>query len=463
MKKHNLFKVIAIFCLVLMLLTWILPTARFQYSFAMDKRNMMGLFDLVNYPLQTLSFFSYIFIFALAVGAFYGVLSKTKVYKSLVKKITEGFKNKEYIFLSIVISLFAVITSTSGLSVGLMFLFPFIIKVILEMGYDKLTAATTTVGAVCVGLIGTTIAGASVGAINDMLTTKVLGEFWSKAIILIITTIILIYNVLEHAKKVKKEKVIELKEETEEIVVKKKSIYPAVFIMDAILILMILACISWVDVFGIKIFAAFLLNLNEFEVFGFNIFRGLLGTVKEFGHWPLANLTSLIVIGTVILALCYRVKFDDVIDGVKKGAKKAIIPAILMSLVYTSLIIVTYHPFQLVIYNFILGLTDGFNLLTTTVVSFIASLFNVEALYAGQSVLPYLASIMSKTKMLPLIAIIFQSMYGLVMLVAPTSVILIGTLSYLDISYFEWLKHIWKLFLELLLILVIIFIILLLI
>ena len=36
------------------------------------------------------------------------------------------------------------------------------------------------------------------------------------------------------------------------------------------------------------------------------------------------------------------------------------------------------------------------------------------------------------------------SIYGLVQLIAPTSVILVAGLTYLDISYKEYLKNIWK-------------------
>ena len=48
-------------------------------------------------------------------------------------------------------------------------------------------------------------------------------------------------------------------------------------------------------------------------------------------------------------------------------------------------------------------------------------------------------------------------MYGVAMLVAPTSVVLIATLSYLHIPYQNWLKNIWKLLLELVVVLLIIF------
>ena len=58
------------------------------------------------------------------------------------------------------------------------------------------------------------------------------------------------------------------------------------------------------------------------------------------------------------------------------------------------------------------------------------------------------------------IAIIWQATYGFAMLFVPTSVILVLGLSYLNVSYFKWLKAIWKIVLELLVVLLAIFLIL---
>ena len=72
----------------------------------------------------------------------------------------------------------------------------------------------------------------------------------------------------------------------------------------------------------------------------------------------------------------------------------------------------------------------------------------------------YLTSVVADTASYPVIGVIFQSMYGFTMLFAPTSVILMVALSYLDIPYKKWLKTIWKLLLEFLVILLIVFTIL---
>ena len=146
-----------------------------------------------------------------------------------------------------------------------------------------------------------------------------------------------------------------------------------------------------------------------------------------------------------------------------KGAKRALGPAVIVVLLYTILVITTYHPFQLVIYKAILGITDGFNVFTTFVVGILSAFFNVDPAYAFQSSLPYLASIVTNADNYPIVAVVYQAAYGLTMLVAPTSLVLMGMLSYLKVPYSKWFKTIWKLALELLVLLLIVFTILILI
>ena len=226
---------------------------------------------------------------------------------------------------------------------------------------------------------------------------------------------------------------------------------------------MILAFTSWNGAFKLDWFETATTAIKEFEIAKFAIFGKLLGNVNAFGSWTAAEFACVLLIASAIIALIYKIKFNDYLQTMLTGARRALRPALLVVLIYTCLVIVTYHPFQLVIYDWLYGLTKGFNVATTTVAAAIAGLFNVDPTYAFQSAVPYLQSLVSDKGAYPIIALIFQSMYGLVMLVAPTSVALMATLSYLNISYIEWLKHIWKLALEILVGLVVLFTILILI
>ena len=83
------------------------------------------------------------------------------------------------------------------------------------------------------------------------------------------------------------------------------------------------------------------------------------------------------------------------------------------------------------------------------VVAIFYSIFAVESYYAATGPAQLIFAVAAATN-LGKIALTWQSMYGLTMLVAPTSVLLLATLSHLKIGYGAWWKAVWKLFLELL-------------
>ena len=509
MKKHNTFKVVLITMLVFMLLTWILPAAYYSGSYIDQGRVQMGLFDLFNYPITAISYFGYIAAFVLVVGGFYGVLNKIGAYRTMLDKLVSKFKGKEVVVLSIIMVVIALLTSICGLQLGLIIFFPMLVSIILLMGYDKIVAALAIVGSTMIGMLGTTYGYNNTGIIPSILGNSFTDEILTKSILLFLGMVLLIFNTVWYIKKVKssdkkatvkkvtakeekkttktskttkaksskdtkaavkEEKVIVVTEDEEEdsyvpavVSGKKHTVWPLALIFAIIFIILVLAFISWSGAFGITAMDDATTAVTGFEVFGFTLFGKLLGTVNAFGSWSIADMITVLLVFMFILVLIYKVKFDEVIDGFVKGAKKALAPAVIVILLYTILVITTYHPFQLVIYRAILGITDGFNVFTTFITAILSALFNVDPAYAFQSSLPYLASIVTNADNYPIIAVVYQAAYGLTMLVAPTSLILMGMLSYLKIPYGKWFKTIWKLVLELLVVLLIVFTILILI
>lgn len=542
MKKHNILKVILLSILVVVVCTWIFPQATYQYEFQEGARSQLGIFDLSTYTIEGLfRYFSYVLVFVLTSGMFYGVAYRIPAYRALLDKLVEKFKGKENIFLAVTMALIAIIVSVSGLSFGMLFVFPFIISLVLLMGYNKLVAASVTVGSTIVGIMGTTLGISTTNYINLALGIDFSSEMVTKVILLVIGLVLLIYNVLAYAKKTKNgvDRVVELvpvtknktandkvvnnvveekevskkedkketkktsaKKETKKTTTTKKSTsvkstktartttkkatktkaydlksstdtvvkvksknniktWPFVLVFDLVVLILILSTFQWTDVANVDWFTKALDAVNDFEIGGFPIFAKLLGNIQAFGSWSLGyEIPAMIVLATCFLAFIYGLKFDDFLDGIIDGMKRSMKPAIYMFLVYLVLIIVTFNPFQLNITKFFLNLTKGLNVITMTIIMAISSVLNIENVYVAQSQLPYITTIITDQTLYPLIGIICQSVYGLMMLIAPTSVILIGTLTYLDVPYTQWIKHIWKLFLELLLVLVVIFFIL---
>ena len=265
----------------------------------------------------------------------------------------------------------------------------------------------------------------------------------------------------------KEEDIIVVKESTMEDgyiplpVNSKHKIWPFVLVFCLLFILFVLAFIPWGDNgFGVSLFDDVTNNVQNFKLFGFPIFGKLLGTINSFGNWTITDLFLPLMLVALLLMLIYKVSFSEALDGFAEGAKKAMAPAVIVILLYSILVLSTYHPFQMSIYKAILGLTKGFNIATTTVVALLCGIFNSDIAYSFQSVIPYYVGVVTNTDNFGLVGIIFQTMYGLSMVFAPTSLVLMGVLSYLDISYKEWLKTIWKFLVEVFVILLIIFIIL---
>ena len=534
MKKHNAVKVVLITMFVFLLLSWIFPAAYYSGEYVEQGRVQMGLFDLFNYPLTSLAYFGYIAFYLILVGGFYGILYKIPAYRTFLDKIVKIAKGKEKVCLAIIVIVNALLVSICGVQIAIALLIPFIVSIVLLMGYDKIVVAMVTVGSICAGLIGSTFSYNNVSVLISSLNLGLGYQILVRLIILLVAVVLVIFNTFVYIKKYMKnvkieKKTVKVAEEVEEkvetikstpksstkksntsskskrtnttkntvskssksrksvnkaalkdediIVVKenimeensfvpaevnsKHKVWPFVVTFCLLLILFVLAFISWGDNgFGISLFDDITKSVQEFELFGFPLFAKILGTVNSFGNWTITDMFLPMAIVILLLVIIYKVNFDDVVDGFVEGAKKALAPAVIVLLVYTILVLVTYHPFQLVLYKFFLGFSKGFNIATTVIVAILASIFNSDVVYTFQSVVPYFSSVVTKSSNYPLAAIIFQSMYGLTMLVAPTSLFLLTILSYLKVSYKEWFKAIWKLLLELFIILLIIFIIL---
>lgn len=465
MKKHNLFKVVMITIAITVLLTWLLPETYYNNQGLVEaEREQVGIFTLMSYVGIAIQYFSHIGIYVLSVGGLYGVLHNISGYRNLIDKVTKGFKGREWLFMSIVMVIFAICSSMAGMSLPLIFMFPFVISVILAMGYDKITAALVTVGSVSVGLIGSVFSANDTYGIDIVLGTAANKDVWLKIIVLVVCLALLIFNTLRYASK---HKVNEVKALTNagyipESKDKNEKYWPVVVIMDLVFIILILAFISW-SLFDITWFDKLLKNVTTYEIGGFAIFGKILGLSNAFGSWTLNEASIIIIIASLLLSFIYGIKFDQYVKGFMDGGKRALKAAVLAILVYVVLVIVTYVPVMLTIFKPILELTKSLNVFTMSLVSLISSTFFVELYYAATNVLPYATGVLYttlNTSEITIVSVIFQSMYGLATLIAPTSVILLVTLSYLHIPYGKWLKSNWKFIVELLVLLLAIFLIL---
>ena len=157
----------------------------------------------------------------------------------------------------------------------------------------------------------------------------------------------------------------------------------------------------------------------------------------------------LLIIASLVLALIYKIGPTRYFGSFVKGCKDYLVAALITGFAYTLFFLVANYPVYNTIATWILGLSKKFNVALGGLFSLISAPLYIDINYTGYFVAGALQQLASDAHALTLTNVMITNMYGLAMLIAPTSIILLTSLSITDVSYKDWLKYIWKLFLAL--------------
>ena len=202
MIKNSVIKAIVITFLIYVLASWIIPGGSFQNGiFTKGDTTPVGISDLFIYPISTsiTSIFVLTAIIILLIGGLYGVMNKTGVYQNIVEGTAKKFKGSEKRFLVISILVFAILASLTTLTLPLLILVPFFVAVILTLGFNKMTALLSTIGAILVGNMGAMF-GYNVDGynfINYFFGLKSTENIGLKVLLFVLLTGVLVFYVLK--------------------------------------------------------------------------------------------------------------------------------------------------------------------------------------------------------------------------------------------------------------------------
>ena len=460
-KKFGFVQVLLVILLLVMVATYFIKDRS-------DTISYLAFGDaLVDY-VQSFYYFFDVIIFMLVVGGLYGALNKVYAYKKLVKMIAEKVEDKKKLFIIVVTILFALLTSLGGLNTIVFVFIPFVISIMLVLGYDKLVALSSTVLATMVGFIGgvfVTFKDSSSQYTTSYTTfdkmVGISGNFGNvlpKVLLLVVGTLLLVLFILNHIKKV------ESKEEKDELgsndvfLVETKNnktsnmkdvkVWPMALMLGILLVILILGYLPWNDLFGIKCFDKFHEWLTGLKIGKYEVFNSLISSnFAAFGKWSnLGNFMMVIVCIAVfifILKFVFGVKFTELMNGFVYGVKKMIIPVMIIALAYTVLVTTYNNGFMETV---IKAAKDSFgdNVIVSSAIVLIGSIFSVDTYYSVVGIFSPIVSNLGDKANLNIYAILFQSIFGLVQMCGPTSILLIAGLSYLDVPYSKWLKYVWR-------------------
>lgn len=464
--KNDLFKIVLLAILFTFVLSWIIPFGTFSGGeYVSSGMGRLGLADIGASSTYAGNFFLQQLFFLLFIGIFYGILSKVSGYKAMVNRLAKKFVGKEKVFV-LVSSLFIVLLTSFLTQTYVVLLFiPFIVNVAGKLKLDKLTTFLCTFGSIIIGILGATFGSEGlvyfVNYLNLYQKIEVTTELGIRFGILALAFVVYNFFTIRHMSKVavdKKNKeevtldLFEVEEEKE----KKVKVWPMAGFFIVTFLFVVLGYINW-NTFEITVFDEFHTWLTELSVGKYTIISYILGNnAKAFGTWDLYSIMIVLFFVLFLTMLVYKVKFDDVVDNAIEGLKKVAKPAMLLLLVSIVFVFVYWCPFTITISNWFIKMTEGFNPFITSIVAAISSVFHLDFGYTGYVLGDIMASQFADS--FNVAFVIFVAMNGLVLLVAPTSAILMIGLSYLDIPYKKWMKYIWKVALLLLVLLLLVFV-----
>jgi uncharacterized ion transporter superfamily protein YfcC len=446
-KEYSLLKIVLIPLLIYLVLTWFIPAGSFSSGeFVKGDVSSLGLYGLFNAPVYSFAVFAQYIILILCVGGFYGVLNKTGVYQRIVDSMAKKSKTSLLIFTVI---LFAVLASVFGETMLVFILLPFFVSVLLKAGFDKVSSMAATVGATLIGMVASISGNLAIFKNYFNLEPKVFIIFNIIMLVVLMFLLCMFIHLKNKNNKERKEliKDIPLYESVKD---NKKSIVPLVIVLVLSILLITLGSYNWFYSYGVSLFNDLHTKITSIELFNVNIFPRIFGDFSEIGSFSNYDISAILVIASVITSWIYSIKFSEFIDGFKKGVKEMILPGIyvvLASIVFGQVVTASGN-ISLTISNSILKISDKFNILTGMLTGIVGSFFYNDFLYFMNGLYGVVSTY--EAGIMPFVLSVFQSTFGIMMFVLPVSVLVIGGLKYLNISYKEWIKYIWKFLLQVL-------------
>ena len=147
------------------------------------------------------------------------------------------------------------------------------------------------------------------------------------------------------------------------------------------------------------------------------------------------------------------------LDHLLDGAKKMVPMVLLLCLAYTVLVCSYNHG---IISNLVTAFADsiGINVGTTAIVGALTTLLHSDLYYTVAGGLVAIMNNVTDESLFGTFALTFQSIYGLVTMIAPTSLFVIFGLKYLDVPYTTWVKYLWRFILMLFLLVLLVLLVL---
>ena len=434
----NTYVIIILMMIVAVLLTWIIPSGEFERvkdevskqsiiipgTFKYIENNPISLFKIPVYIMKGLAKASDIVFLVIIVGGAFNIIIETGMFQSFAGRLTKVFSNKEVLIIPAFSTIFALACTTMGVNTFIGFA-PIAVIIARSIGYDAIVGVSMVALGGAIGFSTGTFNPFTTGVAQSLAGLPIFSGLGYRFVCLVVFLIVTNIYIIWYAKKIKANPessvVYEMEQENKKIEVSEKQ-HDKIEGRHYLVLLIVIACFVLL-------------------VYG-----------SQNWKWKLQENAAMFIWMGVLSGFAYGFGPSKIAEEFTKGAKK---------LVYGALMIGMANGISLI-------LADG-KILDTTVQYLggllvvlpshaqAAGMFLMQLLINGlitsgsgqaAATMPIMlpvADIIGITKQTTVLAFNFGD--GLSNYILPTSSALMGFIAMVGISYSNWMKFMWKLFL----------------
>ena len=434
----NTYVIIIMMMIVAVLLTWIIPSGEFERvkdevskqsiiipeTFKYIENNPISLFKIPVYIMKGLAKASDIVFLVIIVGGAFNIIIETGMFQSFAGRLTKVFSNKEVLIIPAFSTIFALACTTMGVNTFIGFA-PIAVIIARSIGYDAIVGVSMVALGGAIGFSTGTFNPFTTGVAQSLAGLPIFSGLGYRFICLVAFLIVTNIYIIWYAKKVKANPessvIYEMEQENKKIEVSEKQ-HDKIEGKHYLVLLIVIACFVLL-------------------VYG-----------SQNWKWKLQENAAMFIWMGVLSGFAYGFGPSKIAEEFTKGARK---------LVYGALMIGMANGISLI-------LADG-KILDTTVQylggllvalpSYLqaAGMFLMQLLINGlitsgsgqaAATMPIMlpvADIIGMTKQTAVLAFNFGD--GLSNYILPTSSALMGFIAMVGISYSNWMKFMWRLFL----------------
>lgn len=365
-------------------------------------------------------------IFLLIIGGAFQVLQDVKGIKAIVSSIALKFKNRKFLFFSIIVLVFMAFGALLGLFEEVLTLLPIMIVLAISLGYDSFTGFLISIFACGMGFASSISNPFTVLFASNIIGVNPLINIWFRIIIFIVMYLFTLSIILLYVRKINKNKESSFTYEHDEAI--KNNIEKEEEIPNAKKLRTIYLIFFLIVLFVLILFSS-LEALRSYTVVG---------------------LILVFLIGGLICGYLASKDFKMVLKSFLNGII-SVLPTILLILMAASIkyILVEGHVIAS-ISNWISTLIEGKNIYVIAliiyaviiVLEFFISSSTAKAIFV-MGILSTLSIGLSKETLV----LLYTFGDGYTNLFFPTSPVLLISLSMIGFDYFKWVKKSWWVFL----------------